>query len=181
VIRSTGEQQWTGVVQQRNADVLQRAVPVGLPGAGRVLRERRLAEQRPGVLPGVPGPAGPVAGQRPGGPVLSAVPGPFRRGVRVRGHVAPGGLLQEERGQGEHVPGGRDHGRPGHVRAVRLPVAHPVGAIVQRGGRGRAAGRQGPGRVQRGRRAHTRAPRVRERSDTQPRQVSNPRVQNSAA
>jgi len=167
-----GEQQWAGVVQQRDADVLQRAVPARLPGAGRVLCQRGPPGQRTGVLPGRPGPADSSPRRRTGVPVLSAVPGPVRRRVCVRGYVAPGGLLQEERRPDQHVPGGRGHGRPRDVRSVRVPVAHPVGAVVRRDVRGRATGRQGPGRVQRRRRAHTRAPRIGKRSDTQFGQVS---------
>lgn len=103
-----GKQQRTGVVQQRDADVLQRAVPARLSGAGRVLRERRPARQRPGVLPGGPGRAHRRPGHRARRPLLSAARRPVRRCGRVRGHVAPGGLLQEERGQDQHVPGGGD-------------------------------------------------------------------------
>lgn len=169
-----GEQQWTGVVQQRDADVLQRAVPARLPRFGRVLRQRGPARQRTGVLPRGPGPADSGPRRRPSVPVLPAIPGPVRRRVRVRGHVAQGGLLQEERRPDQHVPGGRGHRRPRDVRAVRVPVAHPVGAVVRRHGRSRAARRQGPGRVQRRRRAHTRAPRIGKRSDTQLGQVSRP-------
>jgi len=87
--------------------------------------------------------------------------------------VAPGGLLQEERRPDQHVPGGRGHRRPRDVRAIRVPIAHPVGAVVRRvGRRDWAAGRQGPGRVQRRRRAHTRAPWIGQRSNTQLGQVS---------
>jgi len=75
--------------------------------------------------------------------------------------MAPGGLLQEERRPDQHLPGGRGHGRPRDIRAIRVPVAHPVGAVVRWvGRRGWAAGRQGSGRVQCRRRAHTRAPRI---------------------
>jgi len=77
--------------------------------------------------------------------------------------VAPGGLLQEERRPDQHLPGGRGHGRPRDVRAIRVPVTRPMGAVVRRiGRRGWAAGRQGPGRVQRRRRTHTRASRIRQ-------------------
>lgn len=157
----TGEQQWSGVIQQRDADVLQRAVPVGLPGAHGVLREHRLTRQRPGVLPRGQGPEDPVAGQQPDRPVLPAVPRPVHRHVRVRGHLAPGRLLQKERGPHQHVPGGHRHGRPRVVRPVHIPVAHTVGADVQRIGRSGIARRQGPGRFQRGRRTHSPAPRLR--------------------
>lgn len=169
-----GEQQRAGVVQHGDADVLQRAVPARLPGAGRVLRQCGPARQRPGVLPRGHGPADPGAGGRAGRAAVPAVRRPVRRGLRVRGHVARCGLLQEERGQDQHVPGGHRHGRRRVVRAVHLPVAHPVGPVVRRSGRGRSAGRQGAGRLQRGRRAHSRAPRLRQRSDTQPGQVYIP-------
>jgi len=168
-----GEQQWPGVVQQRDADILQRAFPARLPGVGRILRQRGPAWERTGVLPGGQGPADAGPRRQPGVEVLPAVPGPVRRLVTVRGHVAPGGLLQEERRPDQHVPGGPGHGRPRNVRAIRVPIAHPVGAIVRRiSRRERAAGRQGTGRIQRRRRTHTHAPRIGQRSNTQFGQVS---------
>jgi len=61
-----GKQQWPGVVQQRDAHVLQRAVPARLPGAGRILRQRGPARQWTGVLPGGQRPADAGPRQRPG-------------------------------------------------------------------------------------------------------------------
>jgi len=61
-----GEQQWPGVVQQRDAHVLQRAVPARLPGAGRILRQRGPAWQWTGVLPGGPRSADVGPRKRPG-------------------------------------------------------------------------------------------------------------------
>jgi len=168
-----GEQQWPGFVQQRDADVLQRAFSARLSCVGRILRQRGLAWEWTGVLPRGQGPADSGPRRQPGVEVLPTVPGPVRRHVTVRGHVAPGGLLQEERRPDQHVPGGLGHGRPRNVRAIRVPVAHPVGAIVRRvGRRGWVAGRQGTGRIQRRRRTHTHAPRIGKRSNTQLGQVN---------
>lgn len=169
---AVGEQQRSGVVQQRDPVVHKRVVPAGLPGDGRVLCQHRRARQRPGVLSGDRGPAHAVAGRPVNQPVLPAAPGPVPRNVRFHRYLVPGGLLQAHGRQDQHVPGGHHIRWQRDVRPVHLSGAHTVGPVVARRGLGhgrpQVGGSQGSGRVQRGRRTYTHAPRLQQRSDTQP-------------